>query len=390
VTNNGAAIVGIGESRIGTVPDRSTMQLLSDAAVAACRDAGISLKDIDGLLTVPVRVEYWSSPPIAVANALGIRPSYCATVDLAGASGASMIHQATMAVAAGQCNTVLCVAGQNLLSGMSRARAVTSMAETGSAHPQFEAPYGPLVPSLYALVAQRHMYEYGTTQEQMAEVAVTIRNHASLNSNAHKQTPVTIADVMSSRMITEPLKILDCALVSDGAGAAIVTSNDRARDLRQKPVYLLGQGYGLRHSFIGEHRTLTTSGAVDSGRDAFRTAGLAPKDIDVAELYDCFTITVLVELEDLGFCPKGEAGRFIEGGRIGLSGELPVTTHGGLLSAGHYGFGAGFLHALEGVRQLRGQAGERQVQGAETALVHGNGGVIASHCTLILGGPDTR
>jgi acetyl-CoA acetyltransferase len=213
---------------------------------------------------------------------------------------------------------------------------------------------------------------------------VTIRRHASLNPNAHKREPITVDDVRKSRMITSPLHVLDCAPVSDGAAAAIVTSAARAHDLKRRPVHLLGQGYGLRHSHIGDTE-LTITGAVDSGRDAFRTAGLKPSDIDVAQIYDCFTITVIIELEDLGFCKKGEGGHFVAGGRIGLGGELPITTHGGLLSACHPGLGGGFFHVLEAVRQLRGDAGERQVKNAEVALVHGNGGVISIHCTLILG-----
>jgi acetyl-CoA acetyltransferase len=380
-----AAIVGIGESRVGRVPDRSALQLQTDAAQAALTDAGLRMSDIDGLLTTPVRVEHWNMPCGVVAHHLGIHPSYLATVDLAGASGAAMIHQAAMAIAAGQCTTVLCVAGQNLLSHTTRSSAVKKMAEGGSAHPQFEVPYGPLVPSLYALVAQRHMHEYGTTPEQLAQVAVTLRHHASLNPNAHKRDLITIADVLKSKMIASPLHILDCAIVSDGAAAAIVTSAARGRDLKRTPVYLLGQGYGLRHSHIGDTQ-LTTTGAVDAGRDAFRTAGLKPSDMDFAQIYDCFTITVIVELEDLGFCRKGEGGHFVEGGRIGIGGELPVTTHGGLLSGGHPGLGGGFFHVIEAIRQLRGEAGARQVKDAEVALVHGNGGVISIHCTIILGG----
>lgn len=379
------AIAGIGESKVGRVPGRTALQLQTDAARAALADAGLALADIDGLITTPVRVEHWSMPCGVVANHLGVRAKFLSTVDVAGASGCSMIHQAALAVASGQASAVLCVAGQNLLSNRSRSDAVRSMAEGGAAHPQFEVPYGPLVPSLYALVAQRHMYEYGTTSEQLAEVAVTMRRHAGLNPNAHKREPITVADVLASKLTTAPLHMLDCALVSDGAAAAIVTGIDRARDLRQPPVRPLGFGYGLSHSYIGDHRTLTTTGAVDAGRDAFRQAGLTPRDIDVAELYDCFTITVIIELEDLGFCPKGEGGRFVQGGRIGLGGELPVTTHGGLLSGGHPGLGGGFFHVLEGVRQIRGAAGERQVPHARTALVHGNGGTVAIHCTLILG-----
>jgi acetyl-CoA acetyltransferase len=271
------------------------------------------------------------------------------------------------------------------LSHGSRAQDVKSLAEVGSAHPQFEVPYGPLVPSLYALIAQRHMHQFGTTSEQLAEVAVTMRYHASLNPNAHKRELITVDDVLRSNMITAPLHMLDCALVSDGAAAVIVTTADRARDLPRKAVYLRGQGYGLRHSHIGDTEDITTTGAVESGNAAFKLAGVERSDIDVAQIYDCFTITLIVELEDLGFCPKGEGGRFVEGGRIRVGGELPVTTHGGLLSGGHPGLPGGFFHVVEAVRQLRGDAGGRQVDNAQLALVHGNGGVASVHCTLILG-----
>ncbi len=236
-------IVGIGESRLGKVPDRSALQLQSDAAHAALNDAGLTLADIDGLITTPIRVEPWNMPCGVVSSFLGVQPAYLSTLDLAGASGCAMIHHAAMAVASGQCNTVLCVAGQNLLTNKTWASAVQTMAESGAAHPQFEAPYGLLVASNYALIAQRHMHEYGTTVEQMAEVAVTIRNHALLNPNAHMTKPISVQDVLASPMITSPLKRFDCALVSDGAAAVIVTSVDRARDLRQKPVRA---GAGLR------------------------------------------------------------------------------------------------------------------------------------------------
>lgn len=380
-----AVIVGIGQSRLGRVPDRSTLQLQSDAVQAALADSGLSLRDIDGLFTTPVRVEHWQAPAAILANHLGLRPRHLSTVDLAGASGAAMVQQAVMAVAAGHCTTALCVAGQNLLTHNSRAQAVKSMAESGSAHPQFEVPYGPVVPSLYALVAQRHMHCYGTTSEQMAEVAVAIRGHAVLNPAAHKREPITVQDVLGSRTISSPLHILDCAIVSDGAAALIVTTADRARDLKTRPVHLLGSGLGIRHSHVGEASDPTTTGAVESGRAAFAAAGLTPADVDVAELYDCFSITVLIELEDLGFCAKGEGGPFVMGGCIARGGALPITTHGGLMSCGHPGVGGGLFHVLEGVRQIRGDAGERQVRDAEVALVHGNGGVMSIHCTLLLG-----
>ena len=383
-----AAIAGVGESAVGVVPGRSTLQLQTDAARAATRDAGLTLRDIDGLITVPVSVEAWSVPCAVVASHLGLAPRYLSTVNLAGASGAAMIHHAALAIASGEATTVLCVAGQNLLSSAKEADPidpVKAMAESGVAHPQYEAPYGPLVPSLYALIAQRHMHEFGTTPSQLAEVAAAIRGHAALNASAHKREPISVSDVLASRMVSSPLHVFDCSLVSDGACAVIVTSAERATDLRRKPVRLLGQGYGLSHSYIGEHRNMTTTGAVQSGQQAFRSAGLKPSDVDVAEIYDCFTITVIVELEDLGFCKKGEGGGFVEGGRIRLGGALPVTTHGGLLSYAHPGFAGGFFHVVEAVRQLRGEAGARQVKDAEIALVHGNGGVASIHCTLLLG-----
>lgn len=378
----GAAIVGVGESPLGKTPGLDARDLQRAAALAALEDAGLTLADVDGLLTTPIRVANWAMPVGMVAQALGIRPGYLATLDVAGASGTAMVHHAAMAVATGQAETVLCVAGQNQLTSVSRDATVAQLAGVGWAHPEYEAPYGPLIPTLYALVAQRHMHEYGTTAEQMAEVAVAIRGHAALNPLAQMKAPITVADVLGSKMITSPLHLLDCAIVSDGAAAFVISSR---KDLKKKPVKILGQGYGFTHAYIGEHDAIATTGAVQSGRDAFRMAGVTPADIDVAELYDCFTITVIAELEDLGFCPKGEGGRFVEGGRIRLGGELPVTTHGGLLSAVHPGLAGGMFHVVEAVRQLRGECGERQVKDAELALAHGNGGIIGLHCTVILG-----
>lgn len=380
-----AAIAGIGESRLGRVPGMPALELMRAAAEAALADAGLGWGDIDGLLTTPLRTEAWAMPCGMVAQGLGLDPRYIATLDVAGASGCSMVMHAAMAVATGQANAVLCVAGQPSLSHKGRDATVKALAGAGWAHPDLEAPYGPLVPTLYALVAQRHMAEYGTTAEQLAEVAVAMRGWAAMNPNAQKREAITVADVLASPMVTSPLHVLDCALVSDGAAAFIVTARDRARDLRQAPVLPLGAGSGFSHAYIGDHAELTATGAVRSGREAFRQAGVTPADVDVAQLYDCFTVTVIVELEDLGFCAKGEGGAFVQGGRIGPGGALPVTTHGGLLSAGHPGLSGGMFHVVEAVRQLRGQAGPRQVADAQLALVHGNGGIIGLHCTLILG-----
>jgi acetyl-CoA acetyltransferase len=375
-----AYLSGVGESPLGSVPTMNALELQRAAALAALEDAGLTLADVDGLLTTPIRVAQWAMPVGMVAQGLGIRPGYLATLDVAGASGTAMVHHAAMAVATGQAETVLCVAGQNQLTNVSRDATVAQLANVGWASPEYEAPYGPLIPTLYALVAQRHMHEYGTTAEQMAEVAVAIRGHAALNPNAYKKEPISVADVVGSRMITSPLHLLDCAIVTDGAAAFVVTKSKN-----RKSVKILGQGYGFTHTYIGEHDNIATTAAVQSGRDAFKMAGVTPVDIDVAQLYDCFTITVIAELEDLGFCKKGEGGAFVEGGRIRLGGGLPVTTHGGLLSAVHPGLAGGMFHVVEAVRQLRGECGPRQVPDCELALAHGNGGIIGIHCTLILG-----
>ena len=380
-----SVIVGVGESPLGKTPSLDALSLQRKAAHSALLDAGLELKDVDGLITTPLRVANWAMPCAMVAQGLGLIPKYLMTMDMAGASGCAMIHQAMMAIASGQCETVLCVAGQNLLSFSSNGKAIEKMADAGWSHPDYESPLGPLVPTLYALIAQRHMHEFGTSEQQMAKVAVSIRDHAIRNPLAFKRETIGVEDVLTSKMITSPLKVLDCAIITDGAAAFIVTTKERARDLKKIPVDLLGQGYGYSHTFIGETQCLTTTGAVHSGRDAFIRAQVDRKDIQVAQLYDCFTITVIVELEDLGFCKKGEGGAYVEEVGIGLNSVMPVTTHGGLLSCAHPGTAGGMMHVIEAVRQLRNEATDRQVPNARLALVHGNGGIIGLHCTLILG-----
>jgi acetyl-CoA acetyltransferase len=229
------------------------------------------------------------------------------------------------------------------------------------------------------------MHTYGTTAEQFAAIAVACRKHACLNPAAEMRTPITIDDVMNSRMIADPLHLLDCSLVSDGGSAIIMTSADRASDFPHDPVYILGVGEGHGHEHISQAQSLTTSFAVESGRRAYAMAGLKPSDMDFAQLYDCFTPTVLVELEDLGFCQKGEGGAFVENGNIELGGMLPVNTHGGLLSHCHPGNPGSMFALTETVTQLRGTAGARQVTDAKVALVHGQGGIMSSHTTVILG-----
>jgi acetyl-CoA acetyltransferase len=249
----------------------------------------------------------------------------------------------------------------------------------------YETPYRPFLPSTaYALAASRHMHQYGTTRGQMAAVAVAARQWALLNPVAWEKKPLTMEEVLSARMVSYPFTVRDICLVTDGGGAIVLVSPERAKSLKKPPVYVLGQGQAITHANISSMPDLTVTGALESGRQAYTMAGLAAKDIDVVELYDAFTINTILFLEDLGFCPKGEGGRFVEGGRIAPGGELPVNTNGGGLSYCHPGMYGLFL-LIEAVRQLRGECGERQVQGAETAVAHGNGGVLSSQSTVILG-----
>jgi len=299
-----------------------------------------------------------------------------------GATPAVMLKHAAEAIIAGQAETILVCAGENRATGQTRDALVASLMAVG--HPYFEQPYGGSIPGYYAMVAQRHMHVYGTTREQLAHVAVGTREHALLHPEAHMKTPVTLEQVTSAKPIADPFGMLDCCLISDGAGAFIVTSAARAKDLKARPVYLQGAGEYHTHEHLMCAPSLTEFGATESGRVAYEMAGLRPRDIDVAELYDCFTIVPIIELEELGFCKPGEGGAFFAEGHTRIGARLPVNTHGGMLSYAHAGAGGGLFGIVEAVRQLRGGLGARQVQGAEVALVHGEGGILSSHCTVIL------
>ncbi len=377
------AIVGAADTQVGIVPHLGATQLCVDAGLRAMADAGISKDKIDGLITCNSFAEPYLYHAEAIAEYLQIFPRYCMSVSTGGGTTFSILHHAASAILTGVCDTVLITMADSLRSGLNREQAMAMQASTG--HAQFEIPYGPSVPSLYALIARAHMAEYGTTAEQFAAVAVACRKHASMNPNAQMRELITIEDVVHSRMIADPLHLLDCSLISDGGSAVILTSAERAADFPNRPVYLLGFGEGHNHEHISQAQNLTTSGAVESGQRAYAMAGLGPKDINLAQLYDCFTPTVLIELEDLGFCKKGEGGAFVENGAIELGGSLPVNTHGGLLSHCHPGHPGSMFALTEAVIQLRHQAGDRQVTDAEVALVHGQGGIMSSHTTLILG-----
>ena len=377
------AIVGAAETEVGKVPHFGATALCVDAARRAMNDAGISKDQVDGLVTCNSMAEPYMYHAEVIAEYLQIFPRYCVSANAGGGTTLSSLHHAATAIANGVCETVLITLADSLRTGLSREQAMKMQASTG--HPEFEIPYGPTVPAFYALIARAHMDTYGTTPEQLAAVAVSGRKHAALNPNAQMRELISVEDVLNSRLIADPLHLLDCSLVSDGGAAVVLTSAERARDFPHHPVYVLGAGEGHSHEHISQARSLTVSAAVESGHRAFKMAGLGPDDIDVAQIYDCFTPVVLIELEDLGFCPKGEAGAFVEAGETGLEGSLPMNTNGGLLSHCHPGNPGSMFALTEAVTQLQHRAGARQVKDAETALVHGQGGIMSSHATLILG-----
>lgn len=377
------AIVGVGESDIGKVPGMTGLGLNAQAAKRALDDAGLKVSDIDGVLTAYSFTEPYFMLGSVLCEYLGLKPRYNASVVVGGGSPAVMLKHAAEAILAGSADTILVCAGENRATGQSRDSAITALLAVG--HPYFEQPYGGSIPGFYAMIAKRHMHVYGTTREHLAHIAVNTRRHALLHPNAHMKSAITLDDVLSAKPIADPLGMLDCCLISDAGGAFIVTSAERAKDLKSKPSYLLGIGEHHTHEHLMCAPSLTEFGAKQSGERAYQMAGVKPADIDVAQLYDCFSIVPLIELEELGFCEPGEGGAFFADGRASIGGKLPVNTHGGMLSHAHAGAAGGLFGIVEGVRQLRGGLGPRQVKDAELALIHNEGGILSSHCTLILG-----
>ena len=377
------AIVGVADTEVGVLAGRTPMEMGVEAALAAIEDAGLEKNDIDGLVTCNAMAQPMMYHAEATAEYLQIFPRYCIAAGAGGGTTFSIIHHAASAIATGMADVVVVTMADAMRSGLTRDQAMMVQASTG--HPEFEQPYGPTVPAYYALIAQAHMAEFGTTQEQFAGIAVACRAHAARNPSAQMRDLISVEDVLESRMIADPLHLLDCSLVSDGGAAIVLTSAERAADMKQTPVYLLGAGEGHSHEHISAARNLTTSAAKEAGQRAFEMSGLRPTDMDFAQLYDCFTPTVLVELEDLGFCNKGEGGAFVESGALLPGGSLPVNTHGGLLSHSHPGNPGSMFALTESVWQLRGEASGRQVAGSKNALVHAQGGIMSSHTALVLG-----
>jgi acetyl-CoA acetyltransferase len=370
------AIVGVGAAGIGQAPGFTHLELLAQASARALDEAGLTFKDVDGLFTATL-VNFF--PTLTIGEYLGIRPKFACGTNVGGSSFVDHVISAAMALDAGLCEVALICYGSNVRSGVGKH---TTMADP----PPYEQPYEPRMPvTAYALAAARHMHQYGTTRRHLAEVAVAARKWAQLTPEASERGPLTIDEVLAARMICDPLSLRDCCLVTDGAGAVVMVRADRARDLKQRPVFFLGGAAAQWHRQISAMPDLTVSAAAESGPRAFAMARLKPQDVDVVQLYDAFTINVVLFLEDLGFCKKGEGGDFVSDGGIAPGGHLPVNTNGGGLSYCHPGMYGIFL-LIEAARQLRGQAEPaRQVAGAEIALCHGNGGTLSSQVTAIFG-----
>ncbi len=380
-----AAIAGVATFGCGEAPGFTDMELLARSARNAVADAGLKMSDIDGLCTASASATMWAMP---VVEYLGLNPRYIDGTMIGGSSFIAHLLPAMQAIRSGQCSAVLVCYGSAQRTAAFGRREVVASRRFLDPQP-YEHPYEPMLPvSAYALAASRHMHEFGTTRENLADVAVAARAWARLNPEAFMRDPLSREDVLGARMISDPLTVRDCCLVTDGGGAYVLVSAERAKDLPKKPVYVLGNATAVWNRQVSSMEDLTVTAASQSGREAYAMAGLSARDIDVVQLYDAFTINTILFLEDLGFCAKGEGGRFVADGAIGPGGRLPVNTNGGGLSCVHPGM-YGIFALIEAVRQLRGEAGERQVANARTAIAHGNGGTLSSQATAILGTAET-
>jgi len=386
VADRTPVICGIGLSDYPVAPDLDSRQHHALAFQRALADSGAKKTDIDGYMCAGGGMDR-TDDAVSMAEYFGIDHRFIDGTMVGGSTFEFYVQHAAAAIREGLCDTVLMTYGSNLLSQQGRMLGTKGFYGAGQRVPgnlQYEAPYGNVLVGAYAMAARRHMHEFGTTSEQLAEIAVAVRGHAALNPNALYRDPITVDDVVNSRMIADPLHKLDCCVISDGGGAVIMTTAERARDLRQPPAYVLGAAGAMTHWNISQMGDFTQTAAAKSGPEAFRQAGVTPADIDTIQFYDSFTITALLMLEDLGFCPKGEGGRFVQGGTLSLGNKLPLNTDGGGLSSCHPGMRGIFL-LIEATRQLRGQGGEAQVPDCELALACGSGGWLSCIGTVILG-----
>lgn len=383
-----AAIAGIGELKPSRYSEgETTLTMLARAGLLAIEDAGIPFEEIDGLLTQPLP-ETQMLAPSTVIEFMGLRVNFAEVVDLGGATGAGMVWRAAAAITEGLCHACLCLTGARREQ---RPEGRGGMGWGGmrdsSPYAEFEAPYGAVGANFgYAMIAMRYMHEYGVRPEELAKIAVEQRANACANPNAiFYGQPITVEDVLNSPLVVDPLRLLEIVMPVAGAAAVVVTSAERARSLPRSPVFILGAGERCTHKAITYAPSLTDSAIQAAADAAFRMAGIRREDIGLASIYDCYTITVLLTLEDAGFCRKGQGGRFVAEHSLRYDGDFPVNTHGGQLSFGQAGLAGGMSHVTEAVRQLQGRAGARQVKGIEFAFVNGNGGIMSEQVSLILG-----
>lgn len=370
----GAATYGMGEAR-----GFDAIDIAVHASIKALKSAGLKPSDADALF-ICLPNDFLSG--LTFAQYLGVRPKITDNNRTGGSAFQTHVMWASLALEAGLCDVAVIAYG-------STQRTAAGKLQSAARPDPFEGPYLPKLPvAAYALSAARHMHQYGTTPEQLAEVAVAARKWAQLNPDAFERGDLSVEDVLNARRVADPFGVRDCCLVTDGAAAIVMTRADRAKDLTRTPAYVLGAAAATFHNHISSMPDLTITAASESGPRAFAQAKVKPSDIDVLELYDAFTINPILFLEDLGFCPKGEGGRFIEGGRIAPGGALAVNTNGGGLSCVHPGM-YGLFTLVEATEQLMGTAGARQVKGAKLALAHGNGGFLSSQATVILGTEET-
>ena len=371
-------ITGVGLTPFGKLAGKNTLDLMSEAATAALSDAQMERRDIDGLVC-----GYSTTMPhlmlsTVFAEHFGLKPDYAHAIQLGGATGFAMAMLAHHLVEAGVAKNILVVAGENRLTGQSRDSAIQTLAQVG--HPVYEVPLGATIPAYYGLLASRYMHEYGTTEADLAELAVLMRRHACLHPGSQFNEPITVDAVLGSKPIASPLKLLDCCPVSDG-GAAFVVSRMRSNEFA---VRIRGTGQAHTHQHVSAASSLTHFGAFASVAKACSAAGIRVEDVNYAAIYDSFTITLTILLEEIGLAPRGGAGRQAREGRFDQDGKMPLNMHGGLLSYGHCGVGGAMAHLVESHRQLTNRAQKRQAKNASMALLHGDGGVLSSHVSLIL------
>ncbi len=378
MTQRTVAIAGAAESDFGTVPDKTMLELHAQAAGRAIEDAGTAKGEIDGLFSCGGLDQMHI---LQLCEYLGLHPRYLDSTLVGGSSWETYVEHALAALETGRCSVALLVYASTAKSDVARRYRSADFAGGARGPQQYETPFGPTLISRYAMIARRHMHEFGTTSEQLAAIAVAMRKNAGLNPLAVMREPITVQDVLTSRMIADPLHLLDCCLRTDGGGAVILTTAERARSLRKPPVWVIGAASAESHLSMTQMEDMTVSPAARSGAQAFGEAGITPDDVDVLQVYDAFTIMALMTLEALGFCARGEGGPFVEDGKLAYDGSLPTNTDGGGLSSNHPGMRGIFL-LIEAARQLRGEA-TAQVPDARIALCNATGGYM-SHCSTVV------